>query len=35
VDGVRAEAGGDVLFHDARPADAARVRAVDWSASAD
>ncbi|MBH5129609.1 MULTISPECIES: serine hydrolase domain-containing protein [unclassified Streptomyces] len=35
VDGVRAEAGGDVLFHDARPADAARVEAVGWSASAD
>ncbi|MFC8855506.1 serine hydrolase [Streptomyces sp. NPDC057144] len=35
VDGVRAEAGGDVLFHDARPADAARVEGVGWSASAD
>ncbi len=35
VDGVRVEAGGDVLFHDARPADAARVEAVGWSASAD
>ncbi|CAM5257953.1 Serine hydrolase OS=Streptomyces tendae OX=1932 GN=GUR47_35790 PE=4 SV=1 [Streptomyces tendae] len=35
VDGLRAEAGGDVLFHDARPADAARVEAVGWSASAD
>ncbi|WP_309316013.1 serine hydrolase [Streptomyces salinarius] len=35
VNGVRAEAGGDVLFHDARPADAARVEAVGWSASAD
>ncbi|CAM5289354.1 Serine hydrolase OS=Streptomyces tendae OX=1932 GN=GUR47_35790 PE=4 SV=1 [Streptomyces tendae] len=35
VDGLRAEAGGDVLFHDARPADAARVEAVGWSPSAD
>ncbi|MEU7405594.1 serine hydrolase [Streptomyces sp. NPDC044948] len=35
VDGLRAEAGGHVLFHDARPADAARVEAVGWSTSAD
>ncbi|WP_395576316.1 serine hydrolase [Streptomyces sp. BK79] len=35
VDGLRAEAAGDVLFHDARPADAARVEAVGWTASAD
>ncbi|WP_031034361.1 serine hydrolase domain-containing protein [Streptomyces sp. NRRL F-5650] len=35
VDGVRVEAGGAVLFDDARPADAARVEAAGWSASAD
>ncbi|MFC7985260.1 serine hydrolase [Streptomyces sp. NPDC057336] len=35
VDGLRAEAAGDVLFHDARPADAARIEAVGWTASAD
>ncbi|MFJ8145691.1 serine hydrolase [Streptomyces sp. NPDC096048] len=35
VDGLRAEAAGDVLFHDARPADAARIKAVGWTASAD
>jgi CubicO group peptidase (beta-lactamase class C family) len=35
VDGLRAEAAGDVLFHDARPADAARIQAVGWTASAD
>ncbi|MFD0255496.1 serine hydrolase [Streptomyces sp. NPDC127113] len=35
VDGLRAEAAGDVLFHDARPADAARVETVGWTASAD
>ncbi|MFD4263882.1 serine hydrolase [Streptomyces sp. NPDC058534] len=35
VDGLRAEAAGDVLFHDARPADAARVATVGWTASAD
>ncbi|MFD7955627.1 serine hydrolase [Streptomyces ardesiacus] len=35
VDGVRVEADGSVLFHDARPADAARVEAAGWSASAD
>ncbi|MFE1027929.1 serine hydrolase [Streptomyces sp. NPDC058818] len=35
VDGLRAEAADDVLFHDARPADAARIEAVGWTASAD
>jgi CubicO group peptidase (beta-lactamase class C family) len=35
ADGLRVEAGGDVLFDDARPADAARVEAVGWTASAD
>ncbi|MFC9056502.1 serine hydrolase [Streptomyces sp. NPDC057074] len=35
LDGLRAEAAGDVLFHDARPADAARVETVGWTASAD
>ncbi|MCF2129627.1 serine hydrolase [Strepomyces sp. STD 3.1] len=35
VDGLRAEAAGDVLFHDARPADAARVETAGWTASAD
>ncbi|MGW4549658.1 serine hydrolase [Streptomyces violaceorubidus] len=35
VDGLRVEAAGDVLFHDARPADAARVGTVGWTASAD
>ncbi|CAL9360289.1 serine hydrolase [Streptomyces sp. enrichment culture] len=35
VDGLRVEAAGDVLFHDARPADAARLEAVGWTASAD
>ncbi|MFE6430760.1 serine hydrolase [Streptomyces rochei] len=35
VDGLRAEAAGRVLFHDARPADAARIEAVGWTASAD
>ncbi|MFB7653548.1 MULTISPECIES: serine hydrolase [unclassified Streptomyces] len=35
VDGLRAEAAGKVLFHDARPADAARVETVGWTASAD
>jgi CubicO group peptidase (beta-lactamase class C family) len=35
ADGLRVEAAGDVLFHDARPADTARVEAVGWTASAD
>ncbi|MBF8173137.1 serine hydrolase [Streptomyces olivaceus] len=35
VDGLRVQAAGAVLFHDARPADAARVEAVGWTASAD
>ncbi|MBQ0966013.1 MULTISPECIES: serine hydrolase domain-containing protein [Streptomyces] len=35
VDGLRVEAAGDVLFRDARPADAARVETVGWAASAD
>ncbi|MEU4985400.1 serine hydrolase [Streptomyces sp. NPDC021969] len=35
ADGLRVEAAGDVLFHDARPADAARVETVGWTASAD
>ncbi|GGQ33863.1 serine hydrolase [Streptomyces mutabilis] len=35
VDRLRAEAAGDVLFHDARPADAARIEAVGWTMSAD
>ncbi|MGW7278634.1 serine hydrolase [Streptomyces sp. NPDC054844] len=35
VDGLRAEAADAVLFHDARPADAARIEAVGWTASAD
>ncbi|MDX2927259.1 MULTISPECIES: serine hydrolase domain-containing protein [Streptomyces] len=35
VDGLRADAAGEVLFHDARPADAARVVAEGWTASAD
>ncbi|MEU9221153.1 serine hydrolase [Streptomyces sp. NPDC048376] len=35
VDGLRVEAADDVLFHDARPADAARVETVGWTASAD
>ncbi|GAA5205944.1 serine hydrolase [Streptomyces thinghirensis] len=35
VDGLRAESADDVLFHDARPADAARIEAVGWTASAD
>ncbi|MFE0416450.1 serine hydrolase [Streptomyces tendae] len=35
VDGLRVEAAGDVLFRDARPADAARVERVGWTASAD
>ncbi|MFF9046019.1 serine hydrolase [Streptomyces parvulus] len=35
VDGLRAEAAGRVLFHDTRPADAARVTPVGWTASAD
>ncbi|MFE0367951.1 serine hydrolase [Streptomyces tendae] len=35
VDGLRVEAAGDVLFRDARPADAARVETVGWTASAD
>ncbi|MFJ3024518.1 serine hydrolase [Streptomyces tendae] len=35
VDGLRVEAAGDVLFREARPADAARVETVGWTASAD
>ncbi|MFG2316237.1 MULTISPECIES: serine hydrolase domain-containing protein [Streptomyces] len=35
VDGLRVEAAGDVLFRDARPADAARVERAGWTASAD
>ncbi|MGW8064211.1 serine hydrolase [Streptomyces ziwulingensis] len=35
VDGLRAEAADGVLFHDARPADSARIAAVGWTASAD
>lgn len=35
VDALRVEAAGDVLFRDARPADAARVETVGWTASAD
>ncbi|MBQ1097225.1 serine hydrolase [Streptomyces sp. b94] len=35
VDGLRAEAADAVLFHDARPADAARIEAAGWTASAD
>ncbi|MGZ3113926.1 serine hydrolase [Streptomyces sp. H62] len=35
VDGLRAEGADGVLFHDARPADAARIAAVGWTASAD
>ncbi len=35
VDGLRAEAAGRVLFHDARPADAVRIEAAGWTASAD
>ncbi|GGZ96239.1 serine hydrolase [Streptomyces echinoruber] len=35
VDALRAEAGGTVLFDEARPADAARIEAVGWTASAD
>ncbi|MFH9812248.1 serine hydrolase [Streptomyces olivaceus] len=35
VDGLRVQAAGAGLFHDARPADAARVEAVGWTASAD
>ncbi|OMI90675.1 serine hydrolase [Streptomyces sp. M1013] len=35
VDGLRVAAADDVLFHDARPADAARVETVGWTASAD
>lgn len=35
VDALRVEAGGTVLFDGARPADAARIAAVGWQASAD
>ncbi|MEV0692937.1 serine hydrolase [Streptomyces sp. NPDC050388] len=35
VDGMRVATGDGVLFDEARPADAARVRAVGWSRSAD
>ncbi|MFG3155843.1 serine hydrolase [Streptomyces sp. NPDC048219] len=35
VDGLRAEAAGDVLFDDARPADAARIETAGWTPSAD
>ncbi|MEV5431585.1 serine hydrolase [Streptomyces sp. NPDC052701] len=35
VDGLRVEAAGGVLFDEARPADAARVRAEGWTLSAD
>ncbi|MEV5548440.1 serine hydrolase [Streptomyces sp. NPDC052309] len=35
VDGLRVERAGDVLFDDARPADAARVEAAGWAPSAD
>ncbi|HET9381515.1 MAG TPA: serine hydrolase, partial [Streptomyces sp.] len=35
VDGVRVRSAGDVLFADARPADAARVETAGWTASAD
>ncbi|MFF5256104.1 serine hydrolase [Streptomyces leeuwenhoekii] len=35
VDGLRVEAAGGVLFDEARPADAARIEAAGWTASAD
>ncbi|WP_180686370.1 serine hydrolase domain-containing protein [Streptomyces gossypiisoli] len=35
VDGLRVEAGRTVLFDEARPADAARITATGWAASAD
>lgn len=35
VDGLRVEAAGAALFDEARPADAARVEATGWTASAD
>ncbi|MGW2051548.1 serine hydrolase [Streptomyces sp. NPDC001858] len=35
VDGLRVESADDVLFDEARPADAARLAAVGWTASAD
>jgi CubicO group peptidase (beta-lactamase class C family) len=35
VDALRVTAGGEVLFDEARPADAARITAAGWSASAD
>ncbi|MBD0422767.1 serine hydrolase [Streptomyces sp. TRM S81-3] len=35
VDGLRVERAGDVLFDDARPADAARVETLGWAPSAD
>ncbi|MEU9591020.1 serine hydrolase [Streptomyces sp. NPDC048193] len=35
VDELRAEAAGDVLFDDARPADAARIETAGWTPSAD
>ena len=35
VDGLRVEAGGDVAFDEAQPADAARIEAVGWTATAD
>ncbi|MDR3080523.1 MAG: serine hydrolase [Streptomyces sp.] len=35
VDGLKVEAGGQVVFNGARPADAARIEATGWTASAD
>ncbi|MFI9344751.1 serine hydrolase [Streptomyces sp. NPDC052773] len=35
VDALRVTAGGEVLFDEARPADAARITAAGWSATAD
>ena len=35
VDGLRVEDGSGVVFDEARPADAARIEAVGWAASAD
>jgi CubicO group peptidase (beta-lactamase class C family) len=35
VDGLRVEAAGGLLFDEARPADAARIEAAGWAASAD
>ncbi|WP_149831365.1 serine hydrolase, partial [Streptomyces tailanensis] len=35
VDGLRVRAGGEVLFDESRPADAARITAVGWTAATD